>query len=326
MSLRIGLVGAGWAAGEHTASLAALGEPPPVAVTDIDPAAARLLARRCGAAVADDLDALIGHRLDAALVTTPAGAHAEAIVGLLEAGAAVFVEKPLTVTTDDARAVVAAAVKARLPVAVGYQWRAVPALLSLRDELAGQRIALLVSQGIGITQARPWFADGGLSAGLVGERGSHHLDLVTHLGGPVTEVRAVGGGVRVSGGEPIGTADVVSVTCRHANGAVSMTALVWASAQHLPEQSLRVVSDGGHYLLALDPEFRLTGRSGGRDVRADSAEVPFVRQLARFLGSVRSGAPGEVFCTAAQAARTVAVVAAAGRSLATGEAVGVEPL
>lgn len=320
------MVGAGWAAGQHTASLAALGEDPPVAVTDIDRAAAQRLADRCGAAVADDLDALIAHGIDAAVVTTPPGAHAAAMVALLDAGVAVFVEKPLSVTLDDARAVVAAAARAALPVAVGYQWRAVPVLETLRRELAGQRIALLATLGIGITQARPWFVDGALSTGLVGERGSHHLDLVQHLGGPVTWVRAVRGGVRVSGAEPVGTEDVVTVTCAYASGAVSTTALVWASPDHLPEQSLRVVSDGGHYLLELDPAFRLTGRTDRRDVLAQSTEMPFVRQLARFLDTVRSNRRTEVFCTAEQAARTVAVVQAAATALTSSDAVGVEAL
>jgi myo-inositol 2-dehydrogenase/D-chiro-inositol 1-dehydrogenase len=318
--VRIGLVGAGWAAAQHAASLAALGEAPPVVVTDPDAARAERLARDCGAQVAPDLGALLGHGLDAAVVSTPTGAHAAAILPLLAAGVAVFVEKPLSVTPEDAAAVVAAAAASGLPVAVGYQWRAVPALEALRRELAGQRVALLATLGIGITQARPWFTDGALSSGLLGERGSHHLDLLDRLGGPVAEVRAVRGGVRVSGAAPVGSADVMTVSCTYTSGAVSTTALVWASPEHAAEQSLRVVSDGGHYLLALDPDFRLTGRSGHRDVLVDSAEVPFVRQLARFLAAVRAGTPDDVFCTPEQAARTVAVVSAAARSLDTGAA------
>ncbi len=324
-TLRVALVGAGWAAGEHTASLAALDEAPPVAVTDLDRSRAERLAAGCGATVVDDMDALLALGPDAALVTTPPGAHAAAILPLLAAGVAVFVEKPLSVTLDDARTVVAAAEASGVPVAVGYQWRAVPALESLRSELAGQRIALLSTVGIGITQARPWFVDGGLSAGLIGERGSHHLDLLAHLGGPVVEVRAVRGGVRVSGAAPVGAEDVVTVTCTFASGAVSTTALVWASQEHLGEQSLRVVSDGGHYLLALDPDFRLTGRTGRRDVVVESAEVPFARQLARFLAAVRAGGRGDVFCTPAQAGRTVALVDAACRALNSGDAATVNP-
>lgn len=320
MTLRIGFVGAGWAARQHAASLDGLGEAPPVLVTDLDPGRAEQLARDCGARVGA-IEEFAG--LDAAVVTTPTGAHAAAILPLLDAGVAVFVEKPLTLTEQDARTVVTAAAEAGVPVAVGYQWRAVPALQTLERELAGQRIALLLSQGIGITQARSWFTDGGLSGGLLGERGSHHLDLLRHLGGPVAEVRAVRGAERVSGEDPVGSEDVLGVTCTHVGGATSTTALVWASQAHLPEQSLRVVSDRGHYLLALDPEFRLTGRTGGRDVQAGGTEVPFVRQLARFLAAIRSGDAADVFCTAEQAAQTVEVVCAAARALDSGTGVGV---
>lgn len=315
MRLRLGLVGAGWAAREHTASLAALGEAPPVLVTDLDRPRAEALARDCGARVAEDLDEFTG--LDAVVVTTPAGVHAAAVLPLLAAGVAVFVEKPLALTVADAAAVVAAA--GTVPVAVGYQWRAVPALAELERELAGQHIAMLISQGVGITQARSWFGDATLSGGLVGERGSHHLDLLGHLAGPVARVHATcGGGVRVSGERPGGPSDVVAVTCTFDSGAVSTTALVWASERHLPEQSLRVVADGGHYLLALDPDFRLTGRTGRRAVSYHDPEVPFVRQLARFLGAVRSGDPSDVFCPPDQAARTVAVVVAARSAMDSG--------
>ncbi len=319
-ALGIGFVGAGWAARQHAASLAVLGEAPPVLVTDLDIGRAEQLARDCGARVGG-IEQFAG--LDAAVVSTPTGAHAAAILPLLAAGVAVFVEKPLTLTAADARAVVTAAEAAGVPVAVGYQWRAVPALQTLAHELAGQRIALLLSQGIGSTQARSWFTDGGLSAGLLGERGSHHLDLLRHLGGPVAQVRAVRGAQRCSGQDPVGSEDVLAVTCTHVGGAISMTALVWASPEHVVEQSLRVVSDRGHYLLALDPDFRLTGRTAGRDVDVHGPEVPFVRQLARFLGAVRSGDATDVFCTAGQAAQTVEVACAAARALDSGAAVGV---
>ena len=59
---------------------------------------------------------------------------------------------------------------------------------------------------------------------------------------------------------------------------------------------------------------------------ARSPEIPFVRQLGRFLDAVRCGDRDAVFCTAAQAARTVAIVAAARRSLATDAEAAVEDL
>ena len=318
MSLRVGFVGAGWAADQHAASLAALGEAPPVAVTDVDPARRDSFAGRWGARPAAEVTDLLTDRLDAAVVTTPTGRHAAAVLELRRHGVAVFVEKPLSVTISDAREIVATADRTGVPLAVGYQWRAVPVLDLLTQELGDGRIALLVSQGIGITQARSWFTDPQLSTGLLGERGSHHLDLHGHLAGPIVEVHAVRGPVRTSGAAPVGDADVLSVIGTHDSGAVSMTALVWASEQHVPEQSLRVVSERGNHLLRLDPDFVLTGGSTAQPVDERGTEVPFVGQLARFLRAVRAGDPEDVFCTAAQAAATVLAVEAGGRSLASG--------
>ncbi len=318
MSLRVGFVGAGWAAHQHAASLVTLDELPPVAVTDVDAARRDSFAGAWDARPAADLDELLGHRLDAAVVTTPTGSHVDAVLPLLHSGVAVFVEKPLAVSPADARAIVATTAETGVPLAVGYQWRAVSALDRLRSEIGDGRIALLISQGIGITQARSWFTDVQLSSGLIGERGSHHLDLHGHLGGPIVEVRAVRGQVRTSGTAPVGGEDVLSLVCSHDSGAMSMTALVWASEQHLPEQSIRVVSDRGNHLVRLDPEFVLTGGSAGHPVEERSSGVPFVGQLARFLRAVRAGDQGDVFCTAAQGAATVLAVEAGVRSLASG--------
>jgi predicted dehydrogenase len=68
---------------------------------------------------------------------------------------------------------------------------------------------------------------------------------------------------------------------------------------------------------------RMTGTVGGVSVTAEGQLVPFERSVARFLDAVRAGQPGRVFCTPADAVRTLAVATAAEQALLAGRTVRV---
>ena len=315
--LDIGLIGAGWAARQHAASIAAIGGARIRAVFDLDAAASTALARTLDATVVPDLPSLLSSGVDAVIVSTPSGVHREAILQAFERGKAVFVEKPLSRSSDDAWAIVDAADRTAMVCAVGYQWRALDNLTPVESDLRTSRPAILVSQGVGITQARPWFTDDNLSGGLIFERVSHHIDLQRKLGGEVTSVCAMRGGVALSGRpDPAATADdVLSLTMRFANGAVGVIVVGWAPEGYPPTQSLTVHSTGASFDIALDPDFTLTDRSGGI-VAPAVQEHPFRRQMRRFLDAARRQDPTGVTCSARDAAGTVEVALAAATSLA----------
>ena len=61
--------------------------------------------------------------VDAIVVCSPAGTHAQVVVDALEAGIHVFVEKPMCITLDDADAIVAARDRSGKVVQVGTMKR-----------------------------------------------------------------------------------------------------------------------------------------------------------------------------------------------------------
>ena len=315
--LRIGLIGAGWAAVEHAASIAAICGARVTAVHDTDAGAASALAGRLVAETCDGVEALLSSGIDAIVVSTPSGAHLEAVGPALDRGTAVFVEKPLARTSADARAMVKAAERGGTICAVGYQWRAIDNLRPLWRDLEEARPALLVSQGVGITQARSWFGDDRLSGGLIFERVSHHIDLQRMIAGEVASVSAVRGGVALSGrAEGAGTADdVLSLTLQFAGGAVGAIHVGWAREGHPATQSLALHTTATSFDLALDPEFTLTDRSALGDAHR-AGEHPFRRQMRAFLDAVRARDPSLVRCSARDAAGTVEVALSAAASLA----------
>jgi predicted dehydrogenase len=70
--------------------------------------------------------------------------------------------------------------------------------------------------------------------------------------------------------------------------------------------------------LALDPEFRLTGRAGGQDVDATGAGDPREASVSRFLAAAGSGDASGVPCTPADALLTLEVALACEQAIATG--------
>jgi 1,5-anhydro-D-fructose reductase (1,5-anhydro-D-mannitol-forming) len=78
---------------------------------DLDPATiARLAAEHLGIVFSTEPTDVIGaDGVDAVYIATPPGTHAALVVPALQAGQAVFCEKPLSVSTHDAEAMLSAA-------------------------------------------------------------------------------------------------------------------------------------------------------------------------------------------------------------------------
>ncbi len=287
--MRIGIVGAGWAAIEHGATLARLDGVTVVGVADPDLTRAADLADSLGAVPHSSASALIASgELDAIVVASPPGAHREAAVQAFEAGLAVFLEKPIARTLQDAAAIVTACHASGAVCAVGYQWRSLTALAPLTEALAGNSPRHLVSEGIGITQARRWFGDPTLSGGLVAERGSHHIDLQRAVGGEVVAVQAVESrlgfaelGAPASLSAATGTG--VVLTLRFMSGAVGIVHVLWVPEGYPSSHRLTVFGTTSVLDLELDPVFSLR-RDGGEAVFADpTGEHPFAAGLIRFV-------------------------------------------
>jgi len=82
-------------------------------------------------------------KIDAAVVVTPAPAHFETCRELLEMGKDVFVEKPITLVSSEAKELTELAEKRGLILQVGHIFRFDPASLWMRDAIAEGRFGRL---------------------------------------------------------------------------------------------------------------------------------------------------------------------------------------
>ena len=150
--------------------------------------------------VTGDLERLLSSGVDAVLVTTPDHLHLPVARAALEAGVAVFCEKPLATTIEDCDELLRVARQTRSRLYVGHNMRHMPVVTQLRGLIEAGRIGTVkaiwcrhfVGHG-GDFYFKDWHADRRNSTGLLLQKGAHDLDVIHWLaGGYARRVAAVG--------------------------------------------------------------------------------------------------------------------------------------
>lgn len=149
----------------------------------------------------DLIDAIAaGLEIDAAFVTSPDHTHAEISVGLLHAGVALYVEKPVAISVADADEILRAADKTGTPVYVGHNMRHMAVVRLMRDiiergdigEVKAVWCRHFVGDG-GDYYFKDWHAERAKSMGLLLQKGAHDIDVIHWLAGSYSaEVTAMG--------------------------------------------------------------------------------------------------------------------------------------
>jgi predicted dehydrogenase len=162
-------------------------------------AKAEAFAREKGLRLYDSYSkALADSSVDAVVLATPHTLHAKQIVAAARAGKHVFTEKPFALTSKEARTALRACAKARVTLAVGYNWRFQPALQEILKMLEDGRLGkLLHVEGNFCGPSAYRFPGGhwrqsreeGPAGGMTG-RGVHLVDAFLYLAGRIESVYA----------------------------------------------------------------------------------------------------------------------------------------
>lgn len=83
---------------------------------------------------------LIQHRVELAIVASPASLHSVHAIPLIEAGIPVLIEKPLAISLADCQAIHTASRDHNTPVAIGYCLRYLPSALIMKRLLEQQKV------------------------------------------------------------------------------------------------------------------------------------------------------------------------------------------
>ncbi len=194
-TLRVGVLGAGWAGEGHVAAYSGL---PGVEVTGLwsrTTTRAESLAGKLGYAdltVYDDWQSLIGAgNCDVISIATPPVLRSDPLLAALNQGCHVLVEKPVSVGVSEARVMAAAAEAANTVTACCFNWRYAPAYQTAQRAIrSGQIGAIRDLRTEGYFRARsrvlidsPWITGMDIANGTLGDGLSHDFDKARYLSG-----------------------------------------------------------------------------------------------------------------------------------------------
>jgi predicted dehydrogenase len=111
----------------------------------------------CDGGVFTDLATALHEKPDLVFICTPSNMHIEAAIAAVEAGAAVFIEKPLSSDLEGVDELAASAKSHKAVVAVGCQLRFHPALRRLRELVHGEVVGRLLAVHIEQAEYLPSF-------------------------------------------------------------------------------------------------------------------------------------------------------------------------
>ncbi len=139
--------------------------------------------------------------IDAVFVTSPDFLHEEQAVAALEAGKAVYLEKPMAITIEGCDRILKAAYKNEAKLYVGHNMRHMAFVLKMKELIDAGAIGEVkagwcrhfVAYG-GDAYFKDWHADRRYSTSLLLQKGAHDIDILHFLcGGYSSQVTAMGG-------------------------------------------------------------------------------------------------------------------------------------
>ena len=196
--LRVGFAGCGSIVQQvHLPLLHARKDIELVALAESDAAAvAALTSKVPGVRPYNNLsDMIASGDLDAAIIALPSALHAAAACEVFNAGLHAYIEKPLATTVQEADAVVQAWRRSGRVGVMGFNCRANPLLVRLRDLMrsgrAGSIVYIRTVFAIAPRELSDWRQHRSMGGGALLDLGVHHIDLIRFLTGvEIASVRA----------------------------------------------------------------------------------------------------------------------------------------
>ena len=348
--IRYGIIGTGMMGVEHIRSIAAIDRARVTAIAEpAEESRAQALEEfDAGKVVAFESTAELidSGACDAVVVTTPNDTHVDVLLELMRTELHVLAEKPLCTTVKDCDRVIAAAEGRRAVTWVGLEYRYMPPVARLIEEVRGGRLGQ--PRMVSIREHRfpflekvdNWNRFSRRTGGTLVEKCCHYFDLMNHIIG-ARPVRVFASGSQdvnhldeSYGGERSDILDNAFVTVDYDNGARALLDLCMFAEGGRNQEEVTVVGDRGKVESHLPSSEVAVGLRSGEmfgprieTVRRDDVRYAGFHHGASylehldFLDAIRSGTEAKVSLADGRAATALGV--AAHRSIDEGRAVEV---
>lgn len=253
-----------------------------VGVADIRLEAAEEVAAITGATAFDDIEIMCAElQPTAAIVCTPPNTHAAICIELMNLGIHVLCEKPLTISSQDARRMISAAENNDVTFSMGSKFRFVEDVQEARRIIESGRlgeIVLFENTFAGYCDmSQRWNSNPEISGGgVLIDNGTHSIDIMRFLLGSVTELQVVEGR-RI---QNLPVEDTARLFVRNRAGAMGSIDLSWSMNKVQPhfisvygsQGTLQVGWKESRYQLAGESEWTVFG-SGYDKIAAFSNQI-----------------------------------------------------
>ncbi len=240
----------------------------------------------------DDAEELINDpEVDAVYVATPPDSHREYVVRVAQAGKPVYVEKPMARTAQEGEDMISACDEAGVGLFVAYYRRAMPRFVTVKELLDSGRIGQL--RTVSIRNERPapvgesdnegWRVDPEISGGgHFVDLGSHILDLLDWLVGPVTHAA----GVATNRGGRYRAEDLVTGVFSFRSGVEGVG--VWNYDSFQNQDQVEIIGTAGalRFSCFADEPLRLFTADGVEQIKApypETVQLPLIQTVVNAL-------------------------------------------
>ena len=329
--IKIGIIGTGWIAGEHVKSYKQMPDVEIVACADLIPGKAEKFCKDNGitARCYESGHAMLeAEELDGVSICTYNTQHAPCAIDALEHGVHVMLEKPFTVTLDEAVAVMRAEKKSGKILTIGYQPRMSANIQMIKKIIdsgelgkvyymqagGGRRIGIPTPFGTSFIEKDT----GGV--GAMGDIGTYSLDMLLSAVGYPKPLTVTGytsdffgknpayfadQGLPAEYAEKFGVEDFAAGFVRLEGGIMLDFRISWAMHMDTCGDTLILGTEGGLKIPSMDcyngdlPKPMIiyktvAGKPVSYEVPKDEAPDLFTKKLRAFVDAVKTGGPAPV--------------------------------
>lgn len=305
---------------------------------DPDPARVAKWGAAVGARTAPSVGEILADpEVKGVLIASETNRHRELVEAAVKAGKHLFVEKPLGVTGAESRAMAEAIEKAGVLFTTGYFMRTDPKVLFLREQVGKGAFGRVThaaawnchSGSLGgwfdekpgnVAETWRWMADPKIAGvGAFGDLGTHSLDILMWLLGPVESVSAE---VRVVTGRYGDCDETGTAMLKMKDGVVATLVAGWVDVAN--PVTLQIAGTEGHAVIVQDQLYFESKKAPGSRLAEPVKGLPPGPKLPlpQWVDAV-GGRPGSPLVTPREAAARVAAMEAAYESARTGRWVSV---
>lgn len=295
MNVKAGVVGVGAIGRNHARIYSELDSVDLVAIYDANQELASQIAEEFGTTAVSTIEELV-EKVDAVSVSTPTVTHREIGTLFLNAGKHILVEKPISDSVDDARALIDLAKEKGCVLQVGHIERFNPVMSQLEARLNSPKF-------IESHRLSP-FPKRSLDIGVVLDLMIHDLEIVLHLvNSPIQHIDAVG--------IPVLTRreDIANARIRFENGCVANITVSRISPERM--RKIRVFQGDAYLSLDYQDQSGWIYRKDGMEIAREEVEVekdePLKCELAAFIDCAARGEQPKVSGQQGAAALDVAL-------------------